>query len=73
MIPFFGAHGMVLRGWALAKQGQADDGVARLRDGIAAYRATGADLESSHWLGLLAEACGDAHPPEEGLTNQSLV
>jgi predicted ATPase len=67
MIPFFTAHGMALRGWALAKQGRADDGIAQLREGIAAYRATGANLESSHWLGLLAEACGDANQPEEGL------
>jgi predicted ATPase len=45
--------------------------MSQLRDGIAAYRATGAEVERSHWLGLLAEACGDAGQPEEGL--QSLA
>src|SRR5262249_44553642 len=31
------------------------------------YRATGAELESSHWLDLLAEACRDTGQTEEGL------
>ena len=67
VIPFFGAHGMVLRGWALVAEGHGEDGVAQLRDGLAAYRATGAELERSHWLGCLAEACGTIGQPDEGL------
>ena len=54
-------------GWALVKQGQPDEGIAQLRAGLMAYRATGAELESSHWLGLLAEASCDAGRAEEGL------
>src|SRR5438067_13824736 len=29
--PFFGAHGMVLGGWTVIKQGQTEEGFARLR------------------------------------------
>jgi class 3 adenylate cyclase/predicted ATPase len=65
--PFFVAHAMAFRGWALVKQGQSKEGVAQLREGLIAYRATGAELESSHWLGLLAEACRDTAQAEEGL------
>jgi class 3 adenylate cyclase/predicted ATPase/DNA polymerase III delta prime subunit len=67
VIPFFAAHAMVFRGWTLVKQGQSENGIAQLREGLVAYRATGAELESSHWLGLLAEACRDTGQTEEGL------
>jgi len=66
-IPFFGAQAMVLRGWALVEQGQCEEGITRLRDGVAAYRATGANLESPHWLALLAEVYGKAGQIEEAL------
>ncbi len=67
MMPFFGANGLTLRGWALVRQGYGAEGLAQLRDGVEAYRATGAELERSHWLGLLAEAYGEVGQPEEGL------
>lgn len=67
ILPFFGAHGMVLRGWALVAQGHAEEGIVQLREGLAAYRATGAELERSHWVGLLAEASANIGQPEEGL------
>jgi hypothetical protein len=38
-----------------------------LGEGIDAYRATGATLESSHWLALLAESCAKARRIEEAL------
>jgi class 3 adenylate cyclase/predicted ATPase len=65
---FFAPHGMVLRGWALVEQGQGEAGVAQIRQGIAAYRATGAEIERPHWCALLAEACGKVGQAEEGLT-----
>jgi predicted ATPase len=67
VFPFFAAHALVFRGWALVEQGQGEEGIAQLREGLVAYRATGAELESSHWLGLLAEACRDTGQTEEGL------
>jgi predicted ATPase len=67
VFPFLVAHAMVWRGWALVKHGQNEEGIAQLRQGLVAYRATGAELESSHYLGLLAEACRDTGETEEGL------
>ena len=58
---------MVFRGWALVEHGQSEEGIAQLREGLIAYRATGAELESSHWLGLLAEVCRHTGKAEEGL------
>jgi len=67
IIPFFAAHAMVLRGWALVEEGRCEEGIVRLREGVDAYRATGANLESPHWLTLLAEGCGKAGRSEEAL------
>jgi predicted ATPase len=64
---FFLAHGTILRGWALVEQGQKTEGIAQIRQGLAAYRATGAECERSFWLALLAEAYGKAGQPGEGL------
>lgn len=59
--------GTILRGWALATQGQAEEGIAQIRQALAAWRAMGAGLAVSHWLVLLAEAYGHAGQAEEGL------
>jgi predicted ATPase len=67
IIPFFAAHAMVLRGWAIAEEGRLEEGIARLREGVGAYRATGAILEGPHWLTLLAEGCGKVGRIEEAL------
>ena len=64
--PFL-ARGAVLRGWALAIQGQRVEGVAEIRQALAAYRAMGAEQERPHHLALLAEAYGKAGQAEEGL------
>ena len=42
-------------GWALAEQGQIEAGLAQMRQGLAAWRATGTELRP-YFLGLLAEA-----------------
>jgi predicted ATPase len=64
----FLAWGSVLQGWALAMQGQVEEGVALMRQELAAQRATGAWLMRAHYLALLAEAHGKARQTEEGLT-----
>jgi class 3 adenylate cyclase/predicted ATPase len=66
--PFFAAHGMILRGWALVEQGQGQQGIVQMRQGLAAYRATGAEIERPHWCALLAEAYGKLGQAAEGLT-----
>jgi predicted ATPase len=55
-LAFFVGHATVLQGWARVRQGEGEQPIADIRRGIAAYRATGAELESSYWCGLLAEA-----------------
>ncbi|HEX3234685.1 MAG TPA: AAA family ATPase [Gemmatimonadales bacterium] len=65
--PFWDSWGTVLRGWALAEQGQCAEGIAQLRQGIAAWRATGAALQLPYYLALLVEAYGKAGQAEEGL------
>jgi hypothetical protein len=67
MLSFFRSHAIVLCGWALLEQGQCEEGIDQLGQGLVAYRATGAELECSHWLALLAEAYRDTGQPEEGL------
>jgi predicted ATPase len=65
--PLWLGFGTVLQGWALAEQGQAEEGVVRIRQGLAAFRATGAEVQGSYFLALLAEAYGKAGQAEEGL------
>jgi predicted ATPase len=64
VFPLLVARAMVFRGWALVEQEQSEEGMAQLRDGLVACRAT---LWASHFLGLLAEACRDTGRTEEGL------
>ena len=62
------AIGSILRGWALAHQGQAKEGIEQLHQDLIAYRATGAEVARPHFLALLAEAHGITGEPEAGLT-----
>jgi predicted ATPase len=62
------AQGVILRGWALAQQGQGQEGIAQIEQGLRAFRATGAEIERPYFLALLAEAHGTMGQPETGLT-----
>ena len=66
-LPFWLALGITLRGWALAQQGQHEEGVSLMREGMANFRATGAEIRLPFCLALLAEAQGTAGQYEEGL------
>ena len=55
------------KGWALAGQGQVEEGIAQIRQGLAAFRATGAELHRPCVLALLAEAYGKVGQTEGGL------
>jgi predicted ATPase len=61
------AAGMIIGGWAQALQGQTEVGLAEMRQGIDAWRASGTRVMVSHHLALLAEAYGHAGHIEEGL------
>jgi hypothetical protein len=62
------AVGMMTRGWAMALQGQGEAGMAQLHQGLAAFRAAGAELDRPRWLTLLVEAYGQVEQTDEGLT-----
>jgi predicted ATPase len=57
----------ILRGWALAEQGYSEEGIAQVQEGLAAHRATGAELLRPYHLCLLAEACMKTGRLEDGL------
>ena len=61
------ATGTILRGWALAEQGQREEGITQMHQGLAALRAIGAEIERPSFLALLAEAYGKEGQAEEGL------
>jgi class 3 adenylate cyclase/predicted ATPase len=65
--PFHLAHGTAIHGWALMEQGQVENGIIQIRQGIAAYLALGAELEQPYYLALLAEAYGKGGRAGEGL------
>jgi class 3 adenylate cyclase/predicted ATPase len=65
--PFYLAVGALWQGWALASQGQVEDGIAQLCQGLTDLRATGTVQGVSWHLVLLAEAYGHAGQPEAGL------
>jgi len=62
------AQAMALRGWALAQQGRGEESVTQIRQGLAAYQETGAQLARPMLLGLLAETYRKTGQPDEGLT-----
>jgi predicted ATPase len=62
------AVGPIMRGWALAMQGQGAEGLTQLRQGLDAYRATGAAYQRPHFLSMLAEVHSSLGQPEAGLT-----
>lgn len=61
------AAGTIVRGWALAMQGQGDEGISQMQQGLAAFRATGAEFLQPYYLALLAEGYGRVGQTEEGL------
>ncbi len=63
-----GAGGTIFRGWVLSEQEPGEEGVAQIRRGLTAWRATGSGIVLTLILALLAEACGKAGRTEEGLT-----
>jgi class 3 adenylate cyclase/predicted ATPase len=65
--PLWAANGTIFRGWALTMQGQGEAGLAQFRQGIAAWRATGATLRVPYYCTLLADVCASLGYPADGL------
>jgi len=64
---FFLAFDAMLRGWALAEQGESEEGISQMLQGLAAYRATGAEAHLPQWLAVLADSYGKLGQVQEGL------
>jgi DNA-binding winged helix-turn-helix (wHTH) protein/predicted ATPase len=62
------AFGTISRGWALVEQGQGEEGIAQIRQGLAASRDMGIETPRAMLLALLAEAYERVGQVEEGLT-----
>ena len=60
--------GTMWQGWSLVVQGQAKEGIAQLRQYLAAFLQQNIQLLRPSVLGLLAEAYGRAGQAEDGLT-----
>lgn len=64
---FWRAMGEIMRGWALSEQGTIDDGIAHIRKGMSAFRATGGEIMLPYFMCLLAEAYGRLGLAKDGL------
>jgi class 3 adenylate cyclase/predicted ATPase len=64
------AEGTMLQGWALVEQGK-EEGLVQIRQGLATWSATGAEMSLLYFLILLAEAYRKAGQAEEGLSTLS--
>jgi predicted ATPase len=62
------AGGMILHGWSRTAQGQMEEGLRQMRQGLADWQATGALSHRPYHLSLLAEALGRDGQVQEGLT-----
>jgi len=66
-IPYWLAWGPILSGWALTAKGQKEEGIKRIREGLAAYSATQAEIARPMFLALLAESCRKGREVGDGL------
>ncbi|MBI3045714.1 MAG: AAA family ATPase [Betaproteobacteria bacterium] len=62
------SFGTIPQGWALAEQGDVEEGISQMRQGLAACRTTGAMFIETWILALLSDSYGKAGQIEEGLT-----
>jgi predicted ATPase len=61
------ACGVLVHGWTRVMQGEAESGLAQMRQALSAIRATGATVPQSLFLGMFADACVHTGQTEAGL------
>jgi predicted ATPase len=66
--PHWLAGGTILRGWALAQQGEREEGMAQMQQGMVVWQAMGAEVDRPYFLALLAEEYGKVDRKEEALS-----
>jgi predicted ATPase len=57
----------IFHGWAIAQGGRIGDGIAEMREGLDAYRASGAGVARPAFLAALAHVYSKSKQPTEGL------
>jgi predicted ATPase len=67
LLPLTRSQGILQLGWALVQLGELDEGIARMREGVAGTSATGAEMGLPYFMALLGEALAKAGRPDEGL------
>jgi len=65
--PTWKTVGQILRGWVLAVQGQSKEGISLIQQGIASWRAIGAEISVPTFLSFLADAYRENGVPQKGL------
>ncbi|WP_434666210.1 adenylate/guanylate cyclase domain-containing protein [Paraburkholderia sp. A3BS-1L] len=65
--PYYLAWATILRGSSLIEQGNVNEGIAEMTQGLSAYLATGAELSHSYFLALRAAACRRIGRAADGL------
>jgi predicted ATPase len=65
--PYWVAQGTIFQGWALTEQGQTEEGLIQIRQGLAAYQTMRTEIQRTYLLGLLAEAYRKRGQTKEGL------
>jgi predicted ATPase len=66
--PYWLAAGTMVRGGALAAQGQVEEGIAQMQQGLAAFQAIGAELGRIGYFPMLVAAYAKVGRVEEGLS-----
>jgi predicted ATPase/DNA-binding winged helix-turn-helix (wHTH) protein len=64
----FSTIGAIHRGWAMAEQARSEEGLALMREGLAALSAAGIELRRPVLLAVLAEVYGKIRRPGDGLS-----
>lgn len=65
--PYFLAVSSVFKGWAMARKGKVEEGIALIEQILDGLRASGSELFRPFFMSLLAEAYGLAQRPADGL------
>ncbi|WP_175856485.1 adenylate/guanylate cyclase domain-containing protein [Burkholderia anthina] len=55
-LPYWLACGTLFRGWAMSAQGNLEDGIAQMRQGLDAHRAAGGEDQRPYFLALIADS-----------------
>jgi len=67
LLPLTRSQGILQLGWALVQLGELDEGIERMREGVAGTSATGAEMGLPYFVSLLGEALAKAGRPDAGL------